>query len=172
MPGLTPWQTLGPFFHGALPFEKGPILAGGGPGVIIEGTMRDGAGAPVADGLVETWQADAAGRYADPAFDGFGRAATDGEGRFALQTVKPGAVAGPDGRLQAPHLVMGVLARGLLTRLVTRLYFEDEANAQDPILALVPPARRPTLIARRAAEGRYRFDIVLQGDGETVFFDV
>jgi protocatechuate 3,4-dioxygenase alpha subunit len=173
--GLTPSQTVGPFFHGALPFAGGHILANGGTAgrpIVVEGTLRDGAGAAVADGLIETWQADADGRYRDPAFDGFGRVPTRADGGFVLETIKPGPVPAPDGRPQAPHLVVGVLARGLLTRLVTRLYFEDEANAPDPILALVPAARRPTLIARRIAEGRYRFDIVLQGDGETVFFDV
>jgi protocatechuate 3,4-dioxygenase alpha subunit len=97
---------------------------------------------------------------------------TGADGSFVLETIKPGVVPGPDGRPQAPHLVVGILARGLLTRLVTRLYFADEANAPDPILALVPAPRRSTLIARRIAEGRYRFDIVLQGEGETVFFDV
>jgi protocatechuate 3,4-dioxygenase alpha subunit len=186
LPDPTPSQTVGPFFHHALPFEGGGILVRPGTQgqrIVIEGTVRDGAGAPAADVLVESWQADAGGRYHHPedrqpqpmdeAFDGFGRVPTSDDGRFAIETVKPGAVPGPRGRAQAPHLVLGILGRGLLTRLITRLYFDDEAaNAQDPILELVPAERRRTLVARRVAEGRYHFDIVLQGQGETVFFDV
>ena len=186
MPDPTPSQTVGPFFHHALPFEGGGILVRPGTQgqrIVIEGTVRDGAGAPAADVLIESWQADAGGRYHHPedrqpqpmdeAFDGFGRVPTSDDGRFAIETVKPGAVPGPRGRAQAPHLVLGILGRGLLTRLITRLYFDDEAaNAQDPILELVPAERRRTLVARRVAEGRYHFDIVLQGQDETVFFDV
>jgi protocatechuate 3,4-dioxygenase alpha subunit len=176
----TPFQTVGPFFHGALPFARGgTVVCDGeaGGAVVIEGTVRDGAGEPAADALVETWQADPAGRYHPVAgarhFDGFARVVTDAAGRFTIETVKPGRVPGPGETLQAPHLLVGLLARGILTRLVTRLYFADEpSNAQDPILALVPKERRATLIAPRTGEGRYRFDLVLQGDGETVFFDV
>jgi protocatechuate 3,4-dioxygenase alpha subunit len=183
---LTPFQTVGPFFHLALPFANGDVLSGeetGGQRIAIEGTVRDGAGAPITDALVEVWQADANGRYrhpddaragdVDPAFDGFGRASTDGSGRFSFATIKPGRVPAPGGRLQAPHVLVGILARGILTRLVTRIYFEDEpANDEDPILELVPADRRATILARREAEGAYRFDIRVQGDGETVFFDV
>jgi protocatechuate 3,4-dioxygenase alpha subunit len=151
--------------------------------IIIEGTVRDGSGAAAPDVLVEVWQANAAGRYqhpddaqdkpVDPAFDGFGRVATDALGRFVFETIKPGPVPGPGGRPQAPHLVVGVMARGLLANLVTRIYFEDEeANARDPILEIVPAERRGTLIASRLASGRYRFDVRLQGENETVFFDV
>ena len=135
------------------------------------------------DAIVEIWQANAAGRYnhpddrrdvpLDPAFDGFGRTPTDEAGRFAFTTVKPGRVPGPDGTWQAPHVLVGVLGRGLLTRLVTRIYFEDEAST--PTIRSwrsCPRRRRATLVARRVADGRYRFDIVLQGPGETVFFDV
>jgi len=186
LPDPTPSQTVGPFFHHALPFEGGGILVRPGTKgkrIVIEGTVRDGAGAPAADVLIESWQADAGGRYHHPedhqrqpmdeGFDGFGRVPTSDDGRFLIETVKPGAVPGPRGRAQAPHILLGVLGRGLLTRLVTRLYFDDEAaNAQDPILELVPAARRPTLVARRVADGRYHFDIVLQGQDETVFFDV
>ena len=178
----TPFQTVGPFFHLALPFARGGSVAAGSATaapIVIEGTLRDGAGA-AADVLVETWQANAAGCYTHPedgrgdaAFDGFARVATDAEGRFTIQTVKPGRVPGPGGRLQAPHLLVGILARGILTRLVTRMYFADEpGNEEDPILALVPAHRRATLIAPRLSDGRYRFDVVLQGEGETVFFDV
>ncbi|MSP48989.1 MAG: protocatechuate 3,4-dioxygenase subunit alpha [Alphaproteobacteria bacterium] len=182
MSGATPFQTVGPFFRFGLIFDgcNLPVGAGDGARIAIEGTVRDGDGAPVPDALLETWQADAAGRYRHPEdgraapsdrpFDGFRRAATDPEGRFRLETVKPGPVPGPPNRLQAPHLVVGVFARGLLTRLVTRIYFEDEAaNDQDPVLELVPTGRVPTLVAKRIAEGRYRFDIVLQGKDETVF---
>lgn len=186
MSELTPFQTLGPFFDFGLIIRDGGIVAqpgAQGRHVVIEGVVRDGEGAVVPDSLVEVWQANAAGRYRhpsdsqdrplDPAFDGFGRVPTDDSGHFVFKTVVPGRVPGPDGKLQAPHLAVGVLARGVLTRLVTRLYFEDEpSNAEDPILALVPAARRSTLLARRVAPDRYRFDIKLQGEGETVFFDV
>jgi protocatechuate 3,4-dioxygenase alpha subunit len=186
MRGLTPFQTLGPFFDFGLVIRDGGIVAqaaADGRHVTIEGTVRDGAGDVLPDALIEVWQANAAGKYAhpadggtgplDPACDGFGRVATDELGRFRFSTVVPGRVPGPGQTLQAPHLAVGVLARGLLTRLVTRLYFEDEpSNSEDPILALVPPARRSTLIASRIGDGQYRFDIVLQGAGETAFFDV
>jgi protocatechuate 3,4-dioxygenase alpha subunit len=185
MRGLTPSQTIGPFFHGGLAFPGGDMLVGdatAGQRIHVTGIVRDGAGAAVPDAVIEVWQANAAGRYRHPedrrelpldeAFDGFGRIPTDDVGRFAFTTVKPGCVPAADGGVQAPHLVVGLLARGLLTRLLTRVYFEDEAsNATDPILALVPADRRPTLIASRTADAEYRFDIVLQGAGETVFFD-
>ena len=186
MSGLTPFQTLGPFFDFGLVIRDGGIVAqpgAQGRHVVIEGVVRDGEGAVLPDALVEIWQANAAGKYRhpaddqdrplDPAFDGFGRVATDDQGQFSFKTVVPGRVAGPNGKVQAPHLAVGVLARGLLTRLVTRLYFEDEpSNADDPILALVPAGRRSTLLAKRVGPDRYRFDIKLQGEGETVFFDV
>ena len=136
----------------------------------------------MSDALVEIWQADACGRYrhpldpqhggADPAFRNFGRASTDDNGRFAFETVLPGVVRGPGGRPQAPHILVSVTARGVLTRYVTRLYFDGDArNADDPILQLVPAARRQTLMAVRAGDNRYAFDIRIQGAGETVFFD-
>lgn len=186
MRGLTPFQTLGPFFDFGLVIPNGEIVAdaaAAGRHITIEGAIRDSAGRPLPDALIEVWQADASGRYrnaaapqhtsADPAFDGFGRVATDDSGRFFFDTVFPGRVPGPGGTLQAPHVAVGVLARGILTRLITRLYFEGEpSNAEDHVLSLVPPARRGTLIAKRVDDTRYRFDIVLQGAGETVFFDV
>lgn len=186
MRGLTPFQTLGPFFDFGLIIPNGDTVAqpeSSGRHVVIEGTLRDGNGELLADALVEVWQANAAGKYRhpadrqdrplDPAFDGFGRVATNDRGEFTFKTVVPGRVPGAGGRLQAPHLAVGVLARGVLTRLVTRLYFEDEpSNAEDEILSLVPVERRPTLIAKRIEPDRYRFDIILQGEGETVFFDV
>ena len=186
MLSLTPFQTVGPFFAILVP-ERGRLtLAGAGvPGerIAVEGTVHDGAGQPVPDALIEIWQANAAGccnhpddaRTARPdtTFDGFGRVHTDGAGGFSLETIKPGPVPGPDGRSQAPHLLVGLFARGLLTRLVTRIYFGDEpANGDDPILAAVAPERRATLVAARRGDTRYTHTIALQGPGETVFFDV
>ncbi|HYE48620.1 MAG TPA: protocatechuate 3,4-dioxygenase subunit alpha [Azospirillaceae bacterium] len=148
-----------------------------GEPVEIAGVVRDGDGQPVPDAMVEIWQADADGRYAPDGgpggFIGFGRSATGKDGGFIFRTVKPGRVPGPGGRLQAPHVAIGVFGRGLLRRLATRLYFADDpATAGDPILALVPADRRTTLLARPEGPGRYRFDILLQGPGETVFFDL
>jgi len=183
---FTPFQTLGPFFDFGLIIPDGDVVAkpeSSGRHVVIEGVVRDGNGEALADALVEVWQANAAGKYRhpadrqdrplDPAFDGFGRVATSARGEFAFKTVVPGRVPGGSGKLQAPHLAVSVLARGVLTRLITRLYFEDEpSNAEDEILSLVPAERRATLIAKRIEPDRYRFDIILQGRGETVFFDV
>jgi protocatechuate 3,4-dioxygenase, alpha subunit len=183
---LTPFQTIGPFFHHALVFKGGELLAAEGTSgqqIVIEGIVRDGAGAPVSEALIEIWQANAAGRYnhpadvgdrpLDPAFDGFGRTPTDESGRFSFVTIKPGSVPDLTGQPQAPHVLLSIVARGILTRLITRIYFDDEpANDTDPVLGLVPVERRPTLVARRDADGRYRFDVRLQGDNETVFFDV
>ncbi len=186
MRGPTPSQTIGPFFGVLLP-ERGPVtmpLPGTpGPRITVTGTVRDGQGGAVSDALIEVWQADADGRWTHPetpdgvepvdGFSGFGRVATDSDGGFAIETIKPGPVPGPDARLQAPHLVVGLFARGLLTRLVTRVYFDDEpANERDPTLMRVPPDRRATLIGVGEEAGRYRFDIALQGSRETVFFDV
>ena len=186
MADLTPFQTLGPFFDFGLAIADGEIVAepaAEGRHITIEGTVRDGAGDVLPDALIEVWQANAAGKYChpqdrrslpiEPSFSGFGRVATDEYGRFTFSTIVPGRVPGPNGGLQAPHLAVGVLARGLLTRLVTRMYFEDEpSNADDAVLALVPPERRATLLAKRTSADQYRFDIVLQGPDETVFFDV
>jgi len=162
---LTPSQTVGPFFGVGLPYEKGEqVVAPGSAGVIrIEGQVLDGNGDPVPDALLEIWQ---------PA-TGFGRARTDSEGAFSFWTTKPGAMPAPDGRVQAPHLNVTVFARGLLRHLVTRLYFPDEpdANATDPVLNLVEPARRETLIATNSG-GVLHFDVRLQGEGETVFFAI
>ena len=182
MAGLTPYQTVGPYFEVATP-PPGCWRLALGESVRIEGRVLDGAGGPVPDALVETWQADGLGRYHHPAddrpgprdesFNGFGRIPTDADGRFVLETVIPGRVPDPQGGEQAPHVMIGVLARGLLGRLVTRLYFPDVAeNAFDPVLVLVPESRRRTLIATRAGNSLFRFAIVLQGDDETVFFDV
>jgi protocatechuate 3,4-dioxygenase alpha subunit len=174
-PALTPSQTVGPYLELILPWPDGPevVPVGTAGGFWIRGRLLDGAGEPVPDGVVETWQAAPDGRFDRPGFRGFGRSATDGEGHWAVHTVKPGVVGLFDGRPQAPHLAVSVLARGLLDRLVTRFYFADEtdANATDPVLLAVEPARRRTLLAQPAADG-YEIDIHLQGDDETVFFDV
>ena len=162
---LTPSQTVGPFFGVGLPFENGEQLAPpGSAGVMrIEGQVLDGKGEPVPDALLEIWQPGT----------GFGRARTDSEGAFSFTTVKPGAVPAPDGRVQAPHFNVTVFARGLLRHLVTRMYFPDEtaANAADPVLNLVEPARRETLIAKHC-DGVLHFDVRLQGERETVFFAI
>ena len=162
---LTPSQTVGPFFGVGLPFEKGEQLAPPGEaGVMrIEGQVLDGKGEPVPDALLEIWQ---------PA-TGFGRARTDSEGAFSFTTVKPGPVPAPDGGMQAPHFNVTVFARGLLRHLVTRMYFPDEteANGADPVLNLVEPARRETLIAKNCG-GVLHFDVRLQGERETVFFAI
>jgi protocatechuate 3,4-dioxygenase alpha subunit len=177
--GPTPSQTVGPFFHDCLLLLDQHVLARPGTDgrrIRVEGQLRDGDGAPVTDALIEIWQASAAGRYRHPADDvdepfvGFGRAGTDEDGRYWFDTVKPGRVPDPTGGLQAPHIAVHVLARGLLDQLATRVYFADEpANAEDLVLSAVPEARRGTLLAHPHGEA-YRFDIVLQGDGETVFF--
>jgi protocatechuate 3,4-dioxygenase, alpha subunit len=192
---LTASQTVGPFFGPALLREdaRRNVLARpetAGERMRIEGRILDGDGAPVPDALVEIWQANAHGRYnhpddqgsalLDPSFLGFGRAGTAEDGSYWFETVRPGPVPFDGERLQAPHLCVTVFSRGLLNHLVTRLYFEDEpANDGDPILCCVPEDRRATLLASRVI-GRepagamlvYRFDIVLQGAGETAFFNV
>jgi protocatechuate 3,4-dioxygenase, alpha subunit len=146
-----------------------------GEGIEVSGRVLDGDGKPVPDALVEIWQADSKGQYYDPGaaakFVGFGRSATSDDGEYRFRTILPGRVQGPGNSLQAPHIAVGVMARGVLKRLVTRIYFPDgEGLGTDPILELVPAERRATLIARKQAGG-YRFDLILQGAGETVFFD-
>jgi len=182
----TPSQTVGPYFAIGLPWAEGPnVVAPGTPGAItISGTIYDGAGQPIPDHLIETWQADPDGRYADAhgyggassmaGFRGFARYGVEvGDGEYRILTVKPGRAVAPGGRRQAPHIAVNLMARGMLHRVVTRIYFGDEveANAEDPILGLVPADRRHTLIAT-PEDGGYRFDIHLQGPDETVFFDV
>jgi len=196
----TPSQTAGPYVHiGLTPnFAEIKGIYAADPGVTmltpdtkgerieVSGRIVDGAGAPVADAVVEIWQADAEGSFAAPmapssnsapAFSGWGRQPVNGDGVFVFETIKPGAVPGPDGKLMAPHVALWIVARGINTGLQTRLYFADEAqaNATDYVLnRIADPRRRQTLIARRE-EGtvpRYVLDIALQGDRETVFFDV
>jgi protocatechuate 3,4-dioxygenase alpha subunit len=189
---ITPSQTVGPFLAIGLPWPDGPfVVPAGTPGAItISGLITDGAGDPLSDALIESWQADPAGRFAHPddprgpadaapdGFRGFGRCATDAAGRYRFVTLRPGALPCPDGRSEAPHLDVSVFARGLLDRVVTRIYFPDEpsANAADPVLASIPDSRlRATLIATAEPDGQasaFRFDICLQGPQETVFFDV
>jgi protocatechuate 3,4-dioxygenase alpha subunit len=184
-PEPTPSQTIGPFFHDALLDEdRSELVSPDDPGAIrIVGTVYDGAGDVVPDAMVEIWQANRMGRYNHPAdsrddvpldeeFSGFGRAGTDANGGFSFLTVKPGPVPGPDVMVQAPHVTVSVFARGLLKRLVTRIYFpdEEEANAADPVLSSIEDqGLRRTLVARDEG-GALRFDIHLQGDGQTAFF--
>ena len=194
----TPSQTAGPYVHiGLMPNFVGVHGAhaedlGGrmindktkGERITIEGRVIDGGGEPLRDCVVEIWQADAAGLYpspsesrgtADPNFTGWGRAAADPQsGEFRFETIKPGRVPFPDGRMQAPHLSLWIIARGINVGLNTRLYFGDEAeaNAADPILARIEQRSRiQTLIARRSGN-RFALDIHLQGPDETVFFDI
>lgn len=183
----TPSQTVGPFLSIALRWPDGAdIVPGGTHGAVwVSGRVLDGAGEVVTDALVETWQADPDGRFDHPddprgpapsgvpGFRGFGRSETVG-GRWAVRTVKPGRLPDGQGGLQAPHLDVSVFARGLLDRVVTRMYFADEqeANAEDVVLAGLPDdAARSTLLGQPSRDG-YCFDIVLQGSGETVFFDL
>jgi len=195
---LTPSQTIGPFLAIGLPWPDGPfVVPEGTPGAIaISGVVLDGAGEPVPDALIETWQAAPDGSFAHPddprgpgaawrpgavagsGFRGFGRCPTDAGGRYRIITLRPGALPGPGGRTEAPHIDVSVFARGLLDRVVTRIYFPDEtaANAADPVLAAMTAGdRRATLIAVTepgAGPGTFRFDIRLQGGRETVFLDV
>ena len=192
----TPSQTAGPYVHiglapGAAGFdiyreELGWDIAGpnaAGERIRIEGLVIDGTGAPVKDVLLEAWQANAAGVYAHPesggeveqGFRGWGRVITDfATGEWGFDTVKPGATLGRNGQMQAPHINLWIVARGINVGLNTRLYFEDEDNSSDPVLNSIEwEHRRATLVAKRTETGNtYRFDIRLQGDGETVFFDI
>jgi protocatechuate 3,4-dioxygenase alpha subunit len=204
MSEITPSQTVGPFFaYGLTPDGRAKWDPNGsyswketvgdnlvtpdvsGAKIRIEGRVLDGDGLPVNDAMIEIWQADAQGRYAHPRddrarpnakFKGFGRSATDKDGVYAFDTIKPGSVPGPNGTRQAPHIVFCIFSRGMLRQIYTRAYFPDEAgNDADPILSLVPADRRGTLIAHKEARGGvtlYRFDIRIQGGDETVFFDI
>ena len=187
----TPSQTVGPFFHLGMAHPEWADLTASDPDgqrIVIEGRVIDGDGAPVPDACVEVWQANAAGRYNHPddtqtdkpldsKFHGFGRAATDAEGRFRIVTIRPGPVPGRGNALQAPHINVSLFARGLLKHLYTRIYFADEpANAADPLLSSIEDESvRGTLLARPAEAGSpklYRFDIVMQGENETAFLDI
>ena len=182
----TTSHTVGPFFTIGLSRLKQDELAGpgvAGERVVIEGRVLDGDGNPVPDALVELWQANSHGKYAhpgdkqdktvEPGFKGYGRMPTTDDGKFRFSTIKPGPVPGPDGKPQAPHIAVSVFSRGLQRRLVTRMYFPDEpANAADYALNLVPKDRRSTLIAKKTAPGQLEWNVILQGAGETVFFDI
>ncbi|MGR3590424.1 MAG: protocatechuate 3,4-dioxygenase subunit alpha [Limimaricola soesokkakensis] len=191
----SPSQTAGPYVHiGALPNFAGidgvydedlgqRMILGAvrGEQITLCGTVFDGTGAALRDAMVEIWQADASGKYAgqdgaDPAFTGWGRQAGDMEtGEFAFETLKPGPVPFRDGRLMAPHISVWIVARGINLGLQTRIYFADEqeANAADPILARIEHRDRIcTLMARPESDGTYRFDVRLQGEAETIFFDI
>jgi protocatechuate 3,4-dioxygenase alpha subunit len=185
----TPSQTVGPFFHLGLARPEWDDLTRNNPvgeRITIEGQVLDGDGLPVPDAMIELWQANAAGRYnhpddqqtdkpLDPNFRGYGRVATDADGRFRITTIKPGPVPGRGNTLQAPHINLAVFARGLLKHLYTRLYFaEDAANANDPLLTSIEDetARRTLFATRMAGDAAYQFDIVLQGENETVFLDI
>lgn len=182
-------QTVGPYFHLGLTDPRSVSCiaspAAKGERVTLICTLLDGDGVPVPDAMIEIWQANADGKYhhpedtqekaLDPACAGFGRMGSDAAGTMKFETIKPGRVPGPDNRLQAPHLNLSIFARGLLKRLPTRIYFAgDPANEEDPVLALVPKERRATLIAQPgpSKSGQWNFVIHLQGENETVFFDV
>ena len=181
----TTSQTIGPYLRIGLEWmviEDVAPKGVAGERVTIEGRVIDADGKPVNDAAVEIWQANSQGKYAspeddqdkplEPGFRGYGRSLTDDSGQFRFRTIKPGRVPGPDGKLQAPHLSVTVFMRGLLKQLVTRIYFPDEpANADDPVLKLVPAERRATLIARKRSDGTLEWNLVLQGKNETVFFD-
>jgi protocatechuate 3,4-dioxygenase alpha subunit len=181
----TTSQTIGPYLRIGLEWMVIEDLAPKGTAgerVTLRGRVIDGDGKPVNDAALEIWQANSHGKYAsgedpqarplEPGFRGYGRSLTDEGGNFRFRTIKPGRVPGPQGRLQAPHLAVTIFMRGLLKQLLTRVYFPDDAaNAEDPVLALVPAGRRGTLIAARTGEGELEWNVVLQGANETVFFD-
>lgn len=184
----TSSQTVGPYFRIGLRWLNRDNLVGegvSGERVTIQGRVFDGDGAPVRDAILEIWQANAHGRYdhpedtqaklLEPGFKGYGRVPVTDEGMFRFATIKPGPVPGPQGKDQAPHLVVSVFMRGVLRRMVTRIYFPDDPhNASDFILNLVEPSRRSTLIAKKTASGlgALEWNVVLQGADETVFFDL
>jgi protocatechuate 3,4-dioxygenase, alpha subunit len=183
----TTSQTVGPFFSiGLIRWKQDNLVGSGvtGDRVTIAGRVFDGDGKLVPDAILEIWQANSHGKYSHPddnqdkpleaGFKGFGRILTSEKGEFQFTTIKPGQVPGPNGKPQAPHIVVSLFARGLLRRLVTRIYFPDESsNASDYALNLVDPLRRQTLIAKRATAqaGALEWNVVMQGPGETVFFD-
>jgi protocatechuate 3,4-dioxygenase alpha subunit len=178
-------QTIGPYLRIGLEWMQVEDIAPkgvAGERVSLRGRVVDADGKPVNDAALEIWQANSHGRYAhpedkrdlplEPGFRGYGRSLTNDDGRFRFNTIKPGRVPGPGGKLQAPHLSATIFMRGLLKQLQARIYFpNDPANAEDPVLALVPAERRSTLIARPASDGTLEWNVVLQGKNETVFFD-
>ena len=165
MPALTPFQTVGPYLHLGLRAGLGPLTSPEATTpVAIQGRLIDGAGVGIGDGVLEFWAAG----FAD-----VGRVWTAAEGRYRLEAVRPLSRVDPDGSVHAPHFAVRVLARGILTEYLTRVYFAGQPdNDRDPVLQAVPAHRRATLVAAPAAPSEYRFDVVVQGEGETVFFDV
>jgi len=172
----TTSQTVGPYLHIGLTWLITENLASAkvrGERVSILGRVIDGDGRPVDDAAVEIWQANAQGKYGARDFRGFGRSATDARGRFRFRTIKPGRVPGPEGTLQAPHIAVNIFMRGQLKQLVSCIYFpNDPSNDGDRVLGLVPSNRRHTLIARKTKSGTLEWNVILQGKGETVFFDL
>jgi protocatechuate 3,4-dioxygenase alpha subunit len=189
MPIESGWATVGPFFHSVLPWKGGGEMAKPetkGERIQILGRVLDAEGKPINDAMIELWQANAAGKYdhpeddqpgeRDPSFHGFGRVTADAEGYFRVDTIRPGSVRGLGNTMQAPHIEISIFARGVLKRLVTRLYFEgDPANDTDPVLGLIDDAeRRRSIMATpdSAEPSRWLLTIHLGGPNETVFFDV
>jgi len=177
-PGLSASQTIGPFFRYGLEWKNGEHAFprdAAGEHIVLTGRLTDGQGNPINDAMIEFWQADAAGRFGSPtpgSCAGFARCYTTADGRYTLNTVKPGAVPEDGGAPHAPHILVCLFSRGMLQQLYTRVYFGDAAaNANDPVLKAAG-SRADTLIARPAGAGRYEWDIVLQGGRETVFLDV
>lgn len=182
----TPSQTVGPYLHLGLTWLNIDDLAKDAPEkdrIVVSGRIVDADGNPIPDAMLEVWQANGVGKYAhaedtqdkpvDKNFAGYGRIPTDKDGRFRFTTIKPGRVPGLGNSLQAPHIVVALFMRGLLRHLYTRIYFSDEAsNLSDPVLALIEDGRRNTVVAQHVAgTNEYRWDIAMQGDHETVFFD-
>ena len=173
MPLATASQTIGPYWHLIDDPSWADLTRLGAEGeqIVLSGTLKDGAGQLVTDGAIEIWQASPP---TTDRFPGYGRCRTDTNGAFLFKTLKPGPVSGLGNTLQAPHVAITIFARGLLTALTTRLYFDGEAlNETDPVLGLIEdPAARATLLARQVSPGRWHLDICLQGDDETVFLEI
>jgi protocatechuate 3,4-dioxygenase, alpha subunit len=167
--GATPSQTVGPFFRFGVEWLARAAPSPSGTPIVVTGTVFDGDGRPVPDAMLETWQANGEGRFGEW---GFARCLTGADGGYRVTTVKPGPVPAADGTPQAPHIDVSVFARGLLQRLVTRVYFPDEseANDADPVLSSIGDAVARASLVAAAVEGGLRFDIHLQGDEETAFF--
>jgi len=164
MASLTPFQTVGPYLHIGLRAGVDAHAPAAAPRVLVRGRLLDGQGAGIPDGLLEWWH---------PSLTTVHRSMTGEDGVFVFEAVRPPAIDGPDGSVQAPHFAVRVLARGILTHYMTRLYFADDpVTATDPILKLVPEGRRQTLLAEAVSANEYRFDVVVQGQNETVFFDI
>lgn len=185
-PALTPSATVGPYLSIGLNWPDGSdaVEPGVSGTLTIGGTLYDGAGQPVPDGLIETWQADPDGRFDHPddprgarrrpGWRGFGRCPTGPTGQYLIRTIKPAMLPAEHGQLQAPHLDVSVFARGMLNRVITRIYFPDEieANAIDPVLVSIRASERSRLVAIAAGPGQLRFDVYLQGDRQTPFFRI